>query len=155
MLCNLAQGCNLVHSSTLEIYINCFCLKYLPIISLFAVIISFLIKMEALWSVDDLSSDEEEDASNRDMYDYGRRMFSFVIDIDEAMFDNSGKFMVMALTAMRNVLMKCVRESKTDLVSVVLFNTNDTTSTNFEHVTNFIPLGKISSLKLYLFIFRH
>lgn len=104
--------------------------------------------MEALWSVDDLSSDEEEDASNRDMYDYGRRMFSFVIDIDEAMFDNSGKFMVMALTAMRNVLMKCVRESKTDLVSVVLFNTNDTTSTNFEHVTNFIPLGDLNAEKV-------
>lgn len=97
----------------------------------------------ALWSADNLSSDEEEEeGSKRDLYDTGRRMFSFVIDAKEAMFNNSDKFILMSLKAIRNILMKCVRESKTDLISIVLFNTNDITSTNFEHITNFIPLGK-------------
>ncbi|KAI5725422.1 hypothetical protein M8J77_015132 [Diaphorina citri] len=108
------------------------------------------IKMNpALWSADNLSSDEEEEeGSKRDLYDTGRRMFSFVIDAKEAMFNNSDKFILMSLKAIRNILMKCVRESKTDLISIVLFNTNDITSTNFEHITNFIPLGDLNAEKI-------
>ncbi|XP_026682167.1 uncharacterized protein LOC103513072 [Diaphorina citri] len=103
----------------------------------------------ALWSADNLSSDEEEEeGSKRDLYDTGRRMFSFVIDAKEAMFNNSDKFILMSLKAIRNILMKCVRESKTDLISIVLFNTNDITSTNFEHITNFIPLGDLNAEKI-------
>uniref|UniRef100_A0A8D9BWG6 X-ray repair cross-complementing protein 6 n=1 Tax=Cacopsylla melanoneura TaxID=428564 RepID=A0A8D9BWG6_9HEMI len=106
--------------------------------------------MNALWSVDDFSSDEEEDGgSNKDKYDTGRRVFTFVIDVDETMFDNNGKFMIMSLMAIRNILMKCVRESKTDIVGVVLFNTKDVNSnTNFEHITNYIPVGDLNAEKI-------